>query len=238
MQALWYGCANILIYFVIAVLIALAIRCWTPVPHEVFRKLLHWILLGSLWVWLFAFPNWRMSVISAVVFALAVYPLLALAEHIKGYSNLLTERRGGEIKQSLLVVFGMYAAVTAVCWGWLGDPLLALASIYAWGPGDAAAALIGKRFGKHPIPWKKIEGRKSFEGTAAMYLTSFCFVLGILLYRGGMPWYACFVTAALTAAVAALAELYSPNGNDTIICPVASMAALLPMIALWGGITA
>ena len=45
----------------------------------------------------------------------------------------------------------MFMLAVGVCWGWLGDRNLALASIFAWGPGDAAAALVGKRYGKNKI---------------------------------------------------------------------------------------
>ena len=139
MTELLHGAGAIVIYFLLCATTALVAHALLPIPSEVFRKILHLILLGSLAVWVLVFSSWWISALSAVIFALAVYPLLSLAEHLKGYSALLTERKGGEIKHSLLVVFTMYALVAAVCWGWLDDKLLALASIYAWGLGDAAA---------------------------------------------------------------------------------------------------
>ena len=39
----------------------------------------------------------------------------------------------------------------------------------------------------------------------------------------------------LAAAVSALVELYTPNGMDTFTCPMAAMAVLLPLVALFGG---
>lgn len=229
------GLGLIVVYFVIAASSALVLRKLTAVPDEVFRKLLHMILLVSLGVWTKVFDTWWLAALTAVAFALAVYPLLSLGEKLKGYSKLLTERKGGEIKHSLLVVFGMYAAVVLVCWGWLGDKLLVLASIFAWGFGDAAAALIGKRYGKHPLMWKKIDGRKSAEGTLAMFTVSFCAVLAVLIVRGALPWYGCVVTALVTGAVSAAVELYTPGGMDTITCPLAAMTVLLPLVALFGG---
>ena len=142
MQELLHGGMEILLYFAVCATSALVAHALLPIPSEVFRKILHLILLGSLAVWVLQFSTWWLSVLTAVIFALAVYPLLSLAERLKGYSALLTERKGGEIKHSLLLVFTMYALVACICWGWLGDKLLALASIYAWGFGDAAAALL------------------------------------------------------------------------------------------------
>ena len=235
MQEFLLGLVSILIYFVVCASSALVLRLTVKVPDEVFRKLLHCILLGSLAVWVTAIPVWWMTAVSAIAFALLVYPLLWLAEGIKGYSKALTERKSGELKSSLLIVFFMFAVVVSICWGWLGDKMLALASIYAWGFGDAVAALIGKRFGKHKIGGKIINGRKSVEGTAAMFVVSFFSVFVILLLRGGLPWYACGIVSFFTAAVSATVELFTLNGIDTITCPMAAMAVLLPMVYVFGG---
>ena len=235
MQAFFAGLGVLAIYFVVCASIAFICRRFLRIPDEVFRKILHGILLGSLLVWTVQFDQWYLAALSALAFAAAVYPLLKLAERWKGYSKFVTERSGGELKHSLIVVFVMYAAVVTVCWGWLNEKLLALCSIYAWGIGDAAAALIGKRFGRHALEGKHIEGRKSLEGTLAMFLTSFVCVLAILLLRGGMAWYACVLAAVVTAAVSAVVELYTMHGMDTITCPLAAMAVLLPLVHWLGG---
>ena len=163
-------------------------------------------------------------------------PILWFAERFKGYSKLVTERKSGELKSSLLVVFFMYAVVVAICWGWFDDRMLALASIYAWGFGDAAAALVGKRFGKHKIGGKIIQGRKSFEGTTAMFIVSLISVFTILTLRGGLMWYETLVISVVVAAVSAVVELYTLNGIDTITCPVAAMVVLIVLLRLVGGI--
>lgn len=235
MAEFWTGLGIVCLYFVIVAAIALVVRLFTGVGHEPFRKLLHLILLGSLAVWVQAYDTWWMAAVSAVLFAAAVWPLLALAERLKGYSELLTERNPGELKRSLLIVFGMFALVITVCWGWLGDRLLAVASVFAWGFGDAAAALIGKRFGRHKLRGRHIEGTKSVEGTVAMFLVSFVSVLTVLAVRGGMGVLGCVVTAYVTAAVCAVVELYSMHGNDTVSCPIAAMCVILPMVHLFGG---
>lgn len=230
------GMISIVIYFAVCASGAFLLRITTRVPDEPFRKLLHCILFGSLAVWVHVLPVWWMTAVSAIMFALVVYPILWGAERLKGYSKLVTERKSGELKSSLLLVFFMFALIVSICWGWLGDKLLALASIYAWGFGDAVAALVGKQFGKHKIGGNIIKGRKSVEGTASMFLVSFVSVFVILMLRGGMAWYACAVTAIVTAAVSAVAELYTLNGIDTITCPLAAMAVLLPMVHIFGGI--
>ena len=232
MQAIMSGVISILIYFVVCASAAIVLRVCTKVDDELFRKILHTILLGSLFVWTVKFPNWWSTAVSAVIFAVLVYPILWFAERFKGYSKLVTERKSGELKSSLLIVFFMFAAVVTICWGFLGDKMLALASIYAWGFGDAAAALVGKRFGKHKIGGKTIAAKKSYEGTFSMFLVSFVSVFVILMLRGGLAWYEVFVISAATAAVSAAVELYTPNGLDTITCPMAAMVVLIRAIFL------
>lgn len=235
LQAIWSGVCTILIYFVALASGAIVLRRFLRIPNEVFRKLLHFILLGSLLVWMLAFPEWWMAAGTALVFAAAVYPLLKLAEHWQGYSAFVTERSAGELKRSLLVVFAMYALVAAICWGLLEEKLLALCSIYAWGFGDAAAALVGKRLGRHGLTGRHIQGRKSVEGSLAMFIVSFLAVLTLLVFRGGMRWYAYLVIAMIVAAVSAAVELFTRNGMDTITCPLAAMTALLPLVYVFGG---
>lgn len=235
MQEFLTGFCSVLLYYVVAASAALVGRRLFHINDEVFRKALHFILLGSLLVWVYAFSVWWHAAVSAVAFAVIIFPVLKLAERIKGYSEFVTERKSGELKMSLLVVFGMFTVVICICWGWLGDKLLVLACVYAWGFGDAAAALIGKRFGRHKLTGAHIEGCKSAEGSLAMFGVSFLSVAVILLVRGGLVWYGYPVTALLAAGVAALVELYTMNGMDTITCPLAAMAVIVPLVHLFGG---
>jgi dolichol kinase len=236
MEKLLAGTKAILIYFAVAASSALGARLLIRIPDELFRKILHCILLGSLPVFLFRFETWWMAALEAVGFALMVYPLLAFLDRFPFFEKLTTERKHGELQHSLLLVFGMFAVVMTVCWGWLGDRYLAMASIFAWGLGDAAAALIGKPFGKHKIRWRFTDGKKSYEGSAAMLLTSFVTLLVILNLRGGFSLPVTLLISLVVAFISTLAELYSRNGNDTIICPLCAMAALLPLIAVCGGL--
>lgn len=236
MQELITGTGNVMLYFIIAASSAAAARFLLPIPHEVFRKILHCILLGSLLCFLYSFETWWISALTAIGFALVVYPILMLLERIERFSEFITERKKGELKSSLLLVFGMFAFIITICWGLLGDPYLVLASVYAWGFGDAAAALIGKRFGKHKIRWKYTDGKKSAEGSTAMYVLSFVTVCIILMCRGGMDLAEYILISAIVALVSMLAELYSKNGMDTIICPVCAMFALLFMLYVTGGL--
>ena len=236
MSLILLGTLNLIIYFVIAVILAFSGRVLFTIPDEVFRKILHFILLGSFYVLIVSYPTWLSAALTAVIFEIAVYPILALAERLKKYSEFTTERKSGELKQSLLLVYTMFAIVVSICWGLLGDKYLALASFYAWGIGDAAAALVGKKFGRHKIKARGLDGKKSYEGTAAMFMISCISVFSILVWRGGLSMFFCGIIALIVGAVSAAAELYSRNGNDTVICPMSAMVVLLPLVYLFGGL--
>ncbi len=232
MQDFWIGTVHTLVYFVICASVALLLRKLIHIPDEIFRKLLHCILLGVLPVYVFGFQQWWTAAVSCVVFAAVVYPVLCFFERFRTYSQMVTERKKGELKSSLLLVFAMFAVVISVCWGGLSDRWLVLCCVYAWGFGDAAAALIGKRYGKH----KLAGGKKSWEGTISMFAVSFACVFSLLLLRGNLPWYACLLSALPTAAAVAATELYTPGGFDTVTCPICAMVVLLPCLYGFGGI--
>ena len=140
MTEFFIGFGILLGYFIVCATIALICKRFVKMPNEVFRKLLHMILICSIFVLTYAFSTWWISVAASVLFALIVFPILLFAERIPGYSNLLTERKKGEIKKSLLIVFLMFSILISVCWGLLNLKYLVIASVFAWGFGDAAAA--------------------------------------------------------------------------------------------------
>ena len=231
------GFGGLIAYFLPCVICVLLIKKFTKVPNELYRKILHLVFLGSLFVFVNVFRTWWVSASTAILLAVAIFPVLILFEKLVDFSQLLTERKHGEIKRSLALAFGMFAVVISVCWGWLGDKWLVIASIFAWGLGDAAAALFGKRFGRHFLEGKLIEGRKSIEGTLSMFIVSFLSVSTILLLRGGLPWYSCATTALVTAVACAATELYTLDGFDTVTCPLAAAAVIIPFMFLWGGVS-
>lgn len=94
------GYGIIIGYFIVCASAALLLRHFIDIPKEVFRKVLHFILLGSIFIWIYAFETWWISAVSAIVFIFMVFPILHFAENIPGYSELLIERKKGKIKKS------------------------------------------------------------------------------------------------------------------------------------------
>ena len=234
MQEFLYGTSMVMLYISPMASVMLISRKLFKIPDELFRKILHFILLGIYIVFLFAFETWWISATLAGIMMIIIYPLLMLAGKIPAFSTFVNERRKGEFKNSMVLAFGMIIVSICICWGWIGDKYLVLASVYAWGIGDAFAALIGKRFGKHKIKWKFADSHKSIEGSLAMFLTSALSVFIVLLIRGGLDIVSCLIISLIASIVCTLIEMCTKNGLDTISCPMGAMLVIIPLIKLLG----
>lgn len=235
MNELLHGVSVFAVYLIPAAVIMLTARKLLKIPDELFRKILHFILLGAYFPFLFAFQTWWISAGFAAGLIVIIYPILALAGKIPAFSSFVNERKKGEFKSSMVLALATVMFSISICWGLFGDRLLTLACVYAWGVGDAFAALIGKRFGKHKVGLPLADPRKSWEGSAAMFVSSVLSVLTVLLVRGGLGFFPCLLVSLLAAAVTTYVELITKGGLDTVTCPAAAMAVILPLIHLLGG---
>lgn len=208
---------------------AILLKYFFNVPFEVVRKLYHIAITLTIFPLVMAFENWYMAVLTALLFALIVYPLLALAEKTAFYRRIAVERQGGEFKTSLLIVQLSMALMLFLFWGLLGAEwkYVAVVAVLAWGLGDAAAALVGKRFGRRRIRHARIQGAKTVEGTQAMYVTAGLAIFFTFLFYAGHPWHVSLTAALLVAPVCAVVELFSNRGLDTITVPISAGLAVL-----------
>ena len=233
MQEFLCGAGITVLYIIVAVgIMLLARKCFT-IPDELFRKALHFILLGAYIPLVFAFEAWWMAAIFAASLIIILFPALSIASKIPMLSAFIIERKKGEFLSSMVLAVGMMAFSVTICWGLFADRYLVLASIYAWGIGDGLAALVGKRFGKHKIKWRFADGKKSVEGSAAMFLCSLVAVFTVLMVRGGIGVPMCFVIALFAAIVSTVAEMCAKDGWDTVICPVSAMIVIIPLVTLF-----
>ena len=235
MQELLHGAFVFALYLIPAAAIMLLARKFFNIPDELFRKILHFILLGTYFPFLFAFHTWWISVAFAAILIVIIYPLLALAGLIPAFSSFVNERKKGEFKSSFILALVTVMLSISICWGLFGDKLLTMTCVYAWGVGDAFAALIGKRFGKHKITWKWADHYKSIEGSAAMFITSSIAVACVLLSHNHLTLPAYIVIPVAGAITATVVEVVSKEGYDTVLCPAAAMAVMIPLMALFGG---
>ena len=232
MHPFLYGTGITVLYIIVAAGSIFLARKLFSIPDELFRKLLHFVLLGAYIPLVFAFDAWWMAAIFAASLIVVLFPALSIAGKIPVFSSFVNERKKGEFKSSMVLAVGMMAFSVTVCWGFFADRYLVLAAIYAWGIGDGFAALVGKRFGKHKIKWKIADGKKSVEGSLAMFFCALISVCAVLLIRGGIGIAMCLTIAFLSAIVCTIAEMTAKNGFDTIICPVSAMIVIIPMVML------
>ena len=222
-------------YLLIFAVIMLVIRKFTKIPDELFRKTLHFVLLGAYIPLLFGYEIWWHAIILVALLLVLLFPALLLASKIPEFSSFVNERKKGEFLSSMVLALVVMALSVFIGWGLLDDKFVVLASVYSWGVGDAFAALIGKQFGKHKIGWKFVDNKKSYEGSLAMLATSWLSVFVVLMLRGGInPILAALISFA-SAAASTFVELCSKNGVDTVTCPAVSMVIILVSMGLIGG---
>ncbi len=190
---------------------------------ELKRKILHLLAMSAAIVWLYALDNCFRSVLTAFVFGLIMLPVFLLLSKIPGLTEHFVARKKGEFGLNFAAYIITYCVTALFLWGLLGHRDLVATAILAWGPGDAAAALVGKSLGKHKIGRSK---KKSLEGSMAMFTVAFLAVFISLLIFGIFPPAVAAAAAILTAAVSATVELYVENGYDTFYCPVSASVVL------------
>ena len=218
---------RLLLYIIPCVMILLPIRFLTKVPSYVFRKLLHVVAFTCFTIMMLAAECWQSAALTSVLIAVLIYPLLSLFEQENWYGKLFVEKSTGEIKRSLLMLFFMFAAVICVSWGLFHNPHAAATSILMWGVGDAAAALVGIPFGKHKVNIGPMSGKKSWEGSYAMFLISTLVGLGVLWLHFGYSADKSLLCALTMAAAGTVTEMISPSEWDTVTVPVTMLIIAL-----------
>lgn len=191
--------------------------------NEIKRKAFHHLALGYL-------------IVYAVLPRLASLILFGILMVAAGIVEFLRIRRP-ELNAYMLERFGRIhreteiLSPTAIFWTLLGvwvtivistNPKIVLSAIGFLVFGDAAAALCGKKWGKHPWahnPDKTIEGSVGFAVTATIWGSFFV-----------KPWVA--LPAALTIA---WLESRKQKWNDNFWIPVASAAILSVLNLFLGG---
>lgn len=216
-------------YLLGCVVLVVSIRFLLQPPQEVFRKLLHMVAVFSCIVIYHAAGKWEIATLTFLIMAGMIYPVLCLLEKWPYFNDFFVQRSPGEVIQSMVLLFLMMSLITAVSWGLFAEQLFGLLAILMWGLGDAAAALIGKRFGHHIVSIS--DGKKTWEGSFAMFLTAF--IIGVMvLFQYNLLIMQNVVIILITACFAAFTELITFNGLDTLTVPVVNLIVLLILHAI------
>lgn len=222
------------LYYIIGATLLILMRTYLNLPKELFRKMLHMVCVLSVFVLLYAFDTWYSAALCAILFAIVIYPIIHWLERFPKVMELLIQRRSGEIKFSLMIVFFMMAVLIFVFWGLLGPSwkYIIIAAIMAWGLGDAAAALVGKHLGKRHFKLRFADKKKTVEGSLSMCIVSALAILMTLLISTALPWYWCLLAALIAAPIASYVELVSGACMDTLTVPLATAAPLFLLVFL------
>lgn len=185
---------------------------------EAVRKVIH-IGVGNIIIlaWLFDIPQ---SIAVAVSLLFSFVALLS-------YRVKILQSLNGVARDSYGTFF--YAASIASLFALFWRPgLHAYAAIgvlvMTWG--DALAALIGRRWGRHQYAIAGVT--KSWEGSAVMWLVSSMAIAAVLstssMWLLGQPlgWGLVISGAIIIGAFSALLEMFSWRGLDNITVPLAS----------------
>ncbi|MEM9217496.1 MAG: diacylglycerol/polyprenol kinase family protein [Cyanobacteria bacterium P01_F01_bin.150] len=192
---------------------------------EVVRKIVH-IGTGNviLLAWWFYIPAW-IGIGASVLFGfitLASYwlPILPMI-------NGVGRQSWGTFFYSMSI-----GLLITVFWP-LAMPQYAVIGILIMAWGDGLAALIGQRWGQHPIQiWG---GTKSLEGSGTMAVVSFIVSILVLWSCQG-PIGATWGVALVIAILATVLELFSKFGIDNLTVPLGSGAIAFALNHLWLGL--
>ncbi len=191
--------------------------------REVARKVIHFlslfILLFYFWVAEFFNPDTALTILVFVLifFLFLEYIRLEVSENIPLLGRLWKYVRRDKEKRSLGgEIYFLIGAIIVLA---VFDPRIAVAAILMTIFGDMAAALVGKRFGKHYISFLK---EKAWEGVLAQFFVDI--VMGVFVFfflTGGsfldIKLWIVVVVMSLTATVT---ETLISKIDDNLLVPL------------------
>ena len=228
--------------------IAAVLKLTSVVEVDTRRKVFHGIMVAMLLPTIFVDPCF---IALALALILAIFLLLDLfrASQLPPISRPLTnflapyvdgrDHRGPIIVSHIFLLIGCAIPLWLSLAGlprWGGDPwagwevdgrdLSMVSGVICVGMGDAAASLIGRRYGKTKWFWgggKSLEGSLAFTVavTAGLMMSYLWLILGGWMKTNRIAWYFVAGKAALAAAGASMTETLCTSANDNVIVPLA-----------------
>ncbi|HHH41320.1 MAG TPA: phosphatidate cytidylyltransferase [Chloroflexi bacterium] len=208
------------VYVFSAIGAAEGLRRWRGYPTEFTRKFIH-IAVG-MWAYgtVLLFRSRAFAVIPPLTFV--------VLNAISYWRGTFKAMETGEKENLGTIYFPL--AFAALVWLLWDEPHLLVASLMPMTWGDALAAVVGRRVGRHR--YTVFGSTRSLEGSAVMFLAGWAATaVPLLLLAPGASPIAALLTAAITAGGAALVEAVSPWGLDNLTVPAVSAAVLI----VWGG---
>jgi dolichol kinase len=215
-------------------IVAEVIRRWQGYPQDFTRKFVH--IGAGMWVFgvLALFENWTIGVIPFATFIVLNFIF---------YRFRLLESVDAPDSTPGTVYFALSITLLFLMFWRTNSPddrgYVAAAGTMAMTWGDALAAIVGKRWGRHHYQIGR--GRRSFEGSAAMFIASFVAILLTLLLTPGsalspqstpIGFGAALIASFLAALIATTAEGVSPHGTDNLSVPLLASFVVAGVLAV------
>lgn len=221
-----YAAGFFVVYAIILASILMPLRFLTNIPSFIFRKLLHFSCFAVVIPVSIICGDGLSSALLIGTFMIMIINALGLFEPYKWYGKLFVEKNPNEVKISFIIFFALYAALSILAY-FLHAEYLPIIAILAWGPGDAAAALVGIPFGKHKWTLKFVDSNKSIEGTITNAVTTFIASIISLMILCPIAWYFSVMISIALALICPVVELVSKKGIDTLTVPLSAFIILL-----------
>ncbi len=197
-------------------------------PGELPRKAVHLGMAG--FALLLRWLTWEQAAACAV--AAFLFNLLLLPR-LLGH-RLDSGREGASDRGVLLypvVVLGLILLFHRTTWG------LALPA-FGWGllaGGDAAAGLVGMRWGRHPLPWNRDKSWEGLTGYLAGGALLGTFLARVVLQQCPLQVHGAVLGIVLGTALAAALESLPHGLDDNVLPPLAGTLVLTTAVAAGGG---
>lgn len=201
------------------------------ISNDLTRKVVH--VGAGMWIFgvLSLFDSWQFGVIPFATFIVLNYVFFRM-KLFKGIDS--------DTASMGTVYFAISITILSIAlWrpeGPIDHAPAVVAGVMAMTWGDALAALIGKRYGRHTYTING--GTRSYEGSAVMFVVSLIVIgLSLTLLPGSelTPYAdlpngsALVIATVLGATVATVVEAVSPHGTDNLTVPIC--VTLVAMIA-------
>jgi phytol kinase len=236
-DVLIYASVLIVYYLIFCALIPIYMKSYLKISDELSRKYQHISYAMSIFIIIGVFDYFYEALIASGILVVIAFPFLYFFEKTKHYQKYLVDRnkKGGEMRESMLLIQVSYALLITFFWGILGADYkyIIVVAVMTWGFGDAAAALFGKAFGKTKIRILFVDRKKTWFGSHAMTIAAGITLLLMLIFYAQFTWYVALLIAVFVAPVSSALELFSKAGNDTLYVPIGTALTLLVWILIF-----
>lgn len=222
----------VLAYYVLFASSIAALYLFLDISKEFARKLFHVAACGSVLIFVNLFNQWYQAVFSLLILTAIVFIVLPFLFQTTLMKKIPLARGGKnmEILKQAAFFFGTIILLITIIWGLFGEAYRyhIIVGVATLGLGDAAAALIGKKFGRKKIKGALVDSNKTFVGSFAMFTFSWIAIIISLIIFSDFNFVFILIASMVLAATAATVEAFSQQGFDTIFIPlVISFASLI-----------